>query len=80
MSNQNQSNQYQKPDENGADKKPSVYNEQHGIGENDENHTSGGYIHYDDVEDGESSQNSTAGQDGEDVHTNNEGGTSSGSE
>lgn len=78
MSDQNQSNQNQSQGLDQEDRnpnlKPSVYDEQHGIGENNENHTTGGYIQYED--DGVSSQNSTAGQNGEDVHTNNDGGTS----
>lgn len=43
-----------------------------GVGENEENHTSGDHIQY--QKEGKSSQNETGGDDGKNVHTDNQGG------
>ncbi len=76
-SDQYSENQHQKfdTDENNTHESSSKTDEQMGVGENEENHTSGGYIHYED--EGKSSQNETGGEDGQDVHTDNQRGNSS---
>lgn len=45
-----------------------------GVGENEENHTSGDHIQY--QREGENSQNETGGEDGKKVHTDNNSGNS----
>jgi len=62
-------------DANDPQKSTSVTDKETGVGENEGNHTSGGYIQYE--EEGASSQNETGGEDGRDVHTDNQGGNSS---
>ncbi|WP_198170246.1 hypothetical protein [Mucilaginibacter arboris] len=44
-----------------------------GVGENEENHTSGDHIQY--QKEGKNSQNETGGQDGKNIHSDNQGGT-----
>ncbi len=43
-----------------------------GVGENEENHTSGNHIQY--QKEGKSSQHETGGDDGKNIHTDNQGG------
>ena len=68
-------NQHQQPTPatSPAPEKKLETDEEFGVGENEENHTSGGYIHYEG--DSESSPDEAAGQDGKNIHTDNHGGT-----
>lgn len=80
MSNQNSDqyskNQHQKAntDANDTHESTSKTDKPISVGENEENHTSTDHIKY--QKDGQNSQHSTAGQDGKNIHTDNNGGTS----
>jgi hypothetical protein len=76
-SNQYSQNQHQKTtaDANDTHESTSKTDKAEGVGENEENHTSGDHIKY--QKEGQNSQQSSAGQDGKNVHTDNQGGTTS---
>jgi hypothetical protein len=76
-SNQYSQNQHQEttPEPNDTHESTSKTDKAEGVGENDENHTSGDHIQY--QKEGQNSQQSSAGQDGKEVHTDNQGGTTS---
>lgn len=72
--NSDQNNQHQKTtDANDTHESTSKTDKAIGVGENEENHTSGDHIQY--QKEGQNSQQSTAGQDGKKTHTDNQGGT-----
>lgn len=75
-SNQYSQNQHQKTttDANDTHESTSKIDKPIGVGENDENHTSGDHIKY--QKEGNSSQEQTAGQEGRNIHSDNLGGTS----
>ncbi len=69
-------NQHQKTN-NGANdthESTSKTDRAEGVGENEENHTSGDHIQY--QKKGKDSQHETGGEDGKNIHTNNQGGNS----
>lgn len=76
-SNQYNQNQHQKTttDANDTHESASKTDKAEGVGENEENHTSGDHIQY--QKEGKSSQNEKGGEDDKNVHSDNQGGTSS---
>ncbi|WP_419800398.1 hypothetical protein [Mucilaginibacter sp.] len=76
MSNQDSTplNQQQQTNTNDTHESTSKTDRPIGVGENEENHTSGDQYEYQRT--GKSSQDETGGEDGKKVHTNNQGGNS----